>query len=50
MMKFQIQFQFLLLSNNNKEYMQTFEVWTILLTVHIIYVYTTGSWKNVKIY
>jgi hypothetical protein len=41
-------FQFQRLSNNNKEYMQTFEVWTTLLTVHILC--ATGSWKNVTIY
>jgi len=43
-----LSFQFQRLSNNNKEYMQTFEVWAILLTVHNLC--ATGSWKNVKIY
>ena len=44
----ELNFQLQTLSNNKEEDMRIFEVWTILLTVHIVC--ATGSWKNVKIY
>ena len=41
-----LKFQFQTLSNKNKEDMRNFEVWAILLTLHILC--ATGTWTNVK--